>query len=77
MVISVIGKIKGKMLEKTYHKKIYGSNGMSAIQLSTASGICANVMMWAQDQLPGGAVKQEDISYKEWSQSKFGKVYAQ
>lgn len=77
MVISVIGKVKGKMLEKTYHKKIYGSNGMSAIQLSTASGICANVMMWAQGQLPSGAVKQEDISYKEWSQSKFGKVYAQ
>ena len=75
MVVSVIGKIKGKMLEKTYHKKIYGNNGMSAIQLSTASGICANVMLWALGEIPGGYLKQEDIPYEKWKQTKFGKVY--
>ena len=32
MVISVIGKINGKMIEKAYHKKIYGNKSFSGIQ---------------------------------------------
>jgi len=75
MVISVIGKVRGKMLEKTYHKKIYGNKSFSAIQLSTASGICANVMLWAQSELPGGYIKQEDIPYDKWVGTRFGKLF--
>jgi saccharopine dehydrogenase-like NADP-dependent oxidoreductase len=77
MVVSVIGKVKRKMLEKTYHKKIYGKSGFSAIQLSTASGICANVMLWAQSELPAGPLKQEDIPFDKWISNRFGKLYAQ
>jgi saccharopine dehydrogenase-like NADP-dependent oxidoreductase len=72
---SVTGKKDGKLIEKTYHKKIYGQRGLSAIQLSTASGMCANIMLWAQNELPGGAMKQEDIPYDKWIQTKFGRVY--
>ena len=54
------------MIEKTYHKKIYGNKSFSAIQLSTASGICANVMLWAQSELPAGPLKQEDIPFDKW-----------
>ena len=77
MVVSVIGKVNGKMLEKTYHKKIYGKSGFSAIQLSTASGICANVMLWASNEIPSGYLKQEDIPFDKWIETKFGKVYSQ
>jgi saccharopine dehydrogenase-like NADP-dependent oxidoreductase len=77
MVVSVIGKINGKMIEKAYHKKIYGNKNFSAIQLSTASGICANVMLWAQSELPAGPLKQEDIPFDKWISNKFGKLYAQ
>ena len=77
MVISVIGKINGKMIEKAYHKKIYGNKSFSGIQLSTASGICANVMLWAQGELPAGPLKQEDIPFTKWIENRFGKLYAQ
>ena len=50
---------------------------MSAIQVSTASGICANVMLWALNELPGGYLKQEDIDLNKWINTKFGKVYSQ
>jgi len=73
---SVTGKKDGKLIERTYHKKIYGKKGLSAIQLSTASGMCANIMLWAQNELPSGAMKQEDIPYDKWIETKFGRVYA-
>jgi len=73
---SVTGKKNGKLIERTYHKKIYGKNGLSAIQLSTASGMCANIMLWAQNELTSGAMKQEDIPYDKWIATKFGRVYA-
>jgi saccharopine dehydrogenase-like NADP-dependent oxidoreductase len=77
MVISVIGKRNGKMVEKAYHKKIYGNKSFSGIQLSTASGICANVMLWAQNELPLGPLKQEEIPYDKWISNRFGKLYAE
>ena len=75
IMASVNGMSKGKLVEKTYHKKIYGNKGLSAIQLSTASGMCANIMLWALNELPAGYVKQEDIPYDKWINTKFGKVY--
>ena len=65
------------MIEKAYHKKIYGNKNFSGIQLSTASGICANVMLWAQGELPAGPLKQEDIPFDAWISNRFGKLYAQ
>ena len=75
IMASVNGVSKGKLIEKTYHKKIYGNKGLSAIQLSTASGMCANIMLWALGDLPAGYVRQEDIPYEKWINTKFGKVY--
>ena len=47
------------------------------VPLSTASGICANVMLWAQGELPAGPLKQEDIPFDTWISNRFGKLYAQ
>lgn len=75
IMASVTGKKDGRLIEKTYHKKIYGNNGLSAIQKSTAYGICANIMLWALNEIPTGYVKQEDIPYEKWIETKFGKLY--
>jgi hypothetical protein len=32
-------------------------------------------MLWALGDLPAGYVRQEDIPYEKWINTKFGKVY--
>ena len=41
--VKVIGMIDGVLQEKTYLRKIYGDDKYSAIQLTTASGVCSAV----------------------------------
>src|SRR5210317_1593066 len=76
MLISVIGYKDGKLLEKTWSKKIYGEDGHSAIQRTTASGVCSVVTAYANNELVGeGFISQESIDYKIFTNNKFGKVY--
>ena len=44
--VKVIGKIKGVLQEQTYCKKIQGQDNFSAIQLTTASGVCSVLEMY-------------------------------
>ena len=32
-------------------------------------------MLWALNEIPTGYVKQEDIPYEKWIETKFGKLY--
>lgn len=49
----------------------------SAIQLTTAAGMCAAVDLHFSGQLPSkGFVKQEDINLKDFISNRFGKFYA-
>ena len=54
--VSVIGTRNGRLEQESYAKKIYAQevNGqlLSAIQLTTASGICAMVDMVVEGKLP-------------------------
>ena len=78
MLIKVIGKKGGKLLEKSYQKNIFGKDGMSAIQRSTASGVCANIVSYCKDELTGeGFVKQEDVDWQTFISNKFGQVYVE
>jgi len=78
MLIKVIGKKNGKLLEKSYQKNIFGKDGMSAIQRSTASGVCANIVSYCRDELTGeGFVKQEDVDWQTFISNKFGQVYVE
>lgn len=78
MLIKVIGKKGGKLLEKSYQKNIFGKDGMSAIQRSTASGVCANIVSYCRDELTGeGFVKQEDVDWQTFISNKFGQVYVE
>ena len=44
MFCSVVGIKNGTLQEVTYSKKIYGDENFSAIQRTTASGMCAIVL---------------------------------
>ncbi len=75
--VKVIGMIDGVLQEKTYLRKIYGNDKLSAIQLTTASGVCSVLKMYLDGKMKGnGFVKQESLSWQDFLDNDFGKVYA-
>lgn len=80
--VTVSGRKNGRLLQETYANKIYskrvGDVVRSAIQITTASGICAVLDMLADGTLPAtGFVKQEDIALDAFLANRFGRAYAQ
>nr|WP_315476535.1 saccharopine dehydrogenase C-terminal domain-containing protein [uncultured Undibacterium sp.] len=79
--VSVIGKRNGRLEQESYAKKIYAQeiNGklLSAIQLTTASGICAMVELLLSGKLPQkGLVRQEQATLKDFYANRFGRYFA-
>lgn len=60
---------------KIYHREISGEN-WSAIQITTASGLCAVLDLHVQGGLAKqGFVRQEDVDFQEFLQNRFGQHY--
>ena len=79
--VNVSGYKDGKLVQETYANKIYSQviNGkhFSAIQITTAAGICAALDLLAQGRLPQqGLVRQEDIAFDDFINNRFGQYYA-
>ncbi len=79
--INVSGKKNGQLVQETYANKIYSQtiNGKlwSAIQITTAAGICTVLDLLAQGKLPQkGFVRQEDIPFADFIHNRFGQYYA-
>ena len=79
--VTVSGQKGGRLLQETYANKIYGQEvagvPCSAIQITTAGGICAVLDLLAQGALPAkGFVRQEDIPLQAFLANRFGIVYA-
>lgn len=78
--VTVNGMRDGRLEQETYAKKIYadvGSGGLSAIQKTTASGLCALVDMHYTNKIAqSGFVKPEAISLEGFLSNRFGAVYA-
>jgi len=79
--VTVSGKRGGQLIQETYANKIYsasiGGRVRSAIQITTAGGICAVLDMLAQGTLPqAGLIKQEDIKLPAFLANRFGRCYA-
>ena len=78
--VSVSGMKDGRLVQESYAKRIYAEGGdgrWSAIQLTTASAICAVVDLVAAGALPlAGFIKQEQIGYDAFTTNRFGRVYA-
>jgi saccharopine dehydrogenase-like NADP-dependent oxidoreductase len=78
---SVCGMREGRLEQETYAKKIYSQkvNGelLSAIQITTAAGICAMVDLVVQGILPRkGLVRQEQARLDDFLANRFGRYYA-
>jgi len=79
---SVSGWKSGKLVQETYIAKVYNApiNGKmrSAIQITTAAGICTVLDMLANDQIPTkGFIKQEEIGLDAFLGNRFGRAYLQ
>ena len=78
--VSVTGDQDGLFIEENYVKKFYpmtiDGHRWSAIQLTTASGICSVVdIVLSHPEKYHGFVKQEQFSLNDLTSSRFGKYY--
>lgn len=78
---AVAGRRRGELFEETYVKKIYPqtivTKRWSAIQVTTAAGICAVMdLVLAQPGVFQGFVTQETFSFESVLKNRFGKCYA-
>jgi saccharopine dehydrogenase-like NADP-dependent oxidoreductase len=79
--VTVSGLRDGKLQQETYARKIYSqvrAGAMrSAIQVTTASSLCAMLDLLATGQLPqAGFVRQEEVPLAAFLANRFGAVYA-
>ena len=79
--VTVSGMRGGFLTQETFAKKIYAQEVagklLSAIQLTTAAGICAMVDMLLEGKLPqAGFVRQEDAPLDVFLANRFGRYYA-
>lgn len=79
--ISVSGNINNQFIEKNYTKTFLpftiNSHQLTAIQMSTASSVCAVVdMILTKKCFFKGFVKQEQFALSDFLNNRFGKYYA-
>jgi len=78
--VKVSGTKNGQLVQETYANKVYSQtiNGKlwSAIQITTASGICAVLDLMSEGKLPQqGFVRQEDVLFNDFINNRFGQYY--
>jgi len=78
--VSVEGRRDGVLTQETFARKVYAAEvdgqQFSAIQLTTAAGICAMADLVRQEKLPtAGFVRQEECSLDEFLANRFGALY--
>jgi saccharopine dehydrogenase-like NADP-dependent oxidoreductase len=79
--VTVSGMKGGRLMQETYAHKIYAQNvggvTRSAIQITTAAGICATLDLLADGELPRqGFIRQEEIGLARFLDNRFGAIYA-
>ena len=75
--VTVVGTREGRLTQETYAKKIYGGPEWSAIQITTAAGVCAMVDLVFEGKLPQrGFVPQEQARLSDFLANRFGRAYA-
>jgi saccharopine dehydrogenase-like NADP-dependent oxidoreductase len=79
--VSVTGMQEGQFIEENYVKKFYpkriGGHLWSAIQLTTASGICSAIdIVLHNPEKYHGFVRQEQFSLDDLRRNQFGEYYA-
>ncbi|PZU20950.1 MAG: saccharopine dehydrogenase [Shinella sp.] len=78
--VTVCGWKDGRYMQETYANKVYAGivagHKMSAIQITTAAGICTVLDLLADGTLPSkGFIRQEEIALESFLANRFGRVY--
>jgi saccharopine dehydrogenase-like NADP-dependent oxidoreductase len=78
--VTASGLREGQRTQESFARKVYAQDWagqrMTAIQITTASGVCTVVDLFAQGRLPReGFVRQEDVALREFLQNRFGRAY--
>jgi len=80
--VTVSGMKNGALLQEVFARKIFaqrdGAQPLSAIQITTAAGICAAVDLFREGALPqSGFIRQEQVELPAFLANRFGKAYQQ
>jgi saccharopine dehydrogenase-like NADP-dependent oxidoreductase len=80
--VAVSGMRGGDLVQEVFARKIFADRNpaapLSAIQITTAAGICAAVDLFREGQLPQrGFIRQEQVELPAFLANRFGKAYEQ
>ena len=80
--VTVSGMKNGALLQDVFARKIFaerdGAAPLSAIQITTAAGICAALDLFREGRLPpSGFIRQEQVQLPYFLGNRFGKAYQQ
>ncbi|MFY9510092.1 MAG: saccharopine dehydrogenase C-terminal domain-containing protein [Rubrivivax sp.] len=80
--VTVSGLRHGALVQEVFARKIFADrserNPQSAIQITTAAGICAAVDLFREGRLPQrGFVRQEQVQLPDFLANRFGSAYQQ
>ena len=80
--VTASGWRNGRLMQESYAGKVlgehHGKGFWSAIQVTTAAGICTVLDLLAAGRLPSrGYVRQEEIALADVLSNRFGKAYRQ
>ena len=80
--VTVSGMRNGSLLQEVFARKIFAERDAlaprSAIQITTAAGICAAVDLFREGQLPqSGFIAQEQVALPAFLANRFGMAYQQ
>jgi saccharopine dehydrogenase-like NADP-dependent oxidoreductase len=80
--VTVAGIRDGRLTQETFARKIYAAEVdgllLSAIQLTTAAGLCTMMDLVREEKLPTvGFVRQEQCALGEFLRNRFGRLYLQ
>ena len=78
---TVTGRREGILTQESLARKVYnqkiGDRAYSAIQITTAAGLCTMVDLLREGHLPqAGFVRQEQADYDRVLENRFGQVFA-
>jgi saccharopine dehydrogenase-like NADP-dependent oxidoreductase len=79
--VTASGLREDQRTQESFARKVYAQDwagmSMTAIQITTASGVCAVVDLFVQGRLPrAGFVRQEDVELSEFLGNRFGCAFA-
>jgi saccharopine dehydrogenase-like NADP-dependent oxidoreductase len=77
---TVTGRQEGLLVQRSDARKIYPATvdgqSWSAIQMTTAAGVCAALDLHLAGKLPSsGLVKQEDVDFEQFMENRYGQYY--